>query len=252
MNWSDVAKYEFRLPQLGEQQRIAGLMWAFEETVLAKTSALEAAQKAELSALIELYDEPAWPMRRVDEAGEVQLGLTLSSKVRSGESMRPYLRVANVGDDELFLDDVLEMNFDESAYVKFQLRNNDILLVEGNGNRMHVGRSAVYHEEVVGCCFQNSLLRFRSGDEVLPDFAHGWFRRCHHRGDFARLATGTNIAHLPASLLSAQRMPVPPRAEQVSVVERLAAARELRQTLEQGLEETRTLMSRTLNTVLNG
>lgn len=252
VNWSDVANYEFRLPHLGEQQRIAGLMWTFEEVVQAKTSAMEVAQKAEISALVELYDEPAWPVRRVAEAGDVQLGQGLSSKARSGENNRPYLRVANVGDDELFLDDVREMNFDETGLAKYRLRDGDVLLNEGQSLE-YVGRSAIYRDELSDCCFQNSLLRFRSGGDILPEFAHGWFRRCLHMGQFARVAKRTtSLAHLSAGLLSSQPIPVPPKADQQRVVERLAGARELRQTLEQGLQETRILMSRTLNAVLNG
>ncbi|MGW3421348.1 hypothetical protein [Streptomyces phaeochromogenes] len=252
VNWRTLAGQSFLMPPLDEQRRIADLVWAFENTAQAKSVALETARQAELSALVELYDRPEWPVRKVKEAGEVQLGLKREPKVHSGDHPRPYLRVANVGDDELFLGDVLEMNFDEGAFAKYQLRCGDILLNEGQSLE-YVGRSAMYREEIDNCCFQMTLLRFRSGNDVLPEFAHGWFRRCLHMGHFARVAKRTtSMAHLPAGLLSVQPIPVPSKSEQKRVVERLGAARELRQTLERGLKETRTLMSRTLNTVLSG
>lgn len=252
VNWPDIAKYEFLLPSLSEQRRIADLLWSFERTARAKVTALEAARKAELVALAELYEQPEWPVQRVGEAGEVQLGLMRSPKVHAGADMRPYLRVANVGDDELFLDDVLEMNFAAAAFAKYALRPKDVLLVEGNSSRDQVGRAAMYRGEIENCCFQKTLLRFRAGDDVLPEFALGWFRRCQHFGAFARVSAGTNIAHLPAGLLSAQPIPVPPLSIQQRVVERLEAARELRTTLAEDLTQTRNLMQRTLNVLLQG
>lgn len=252
VNWPDIAKYEFPLPPLSEQRRIADLLWSFERAARAKATAWEAARQAELAALAELYDEPEWPVRRVDEAGEVQLGMKREPKVHEGTDLRPYLRVANVGDDQLSLDDVLEMNFDSDAFVKYALRPKDVLLVEGNSSRNQVGRAAMYRGEIEDCCFQMTLLRFRAGGEVLPEFALGWFRRCQHFGAFARVSAGTNIAHLPAGLLSAQPIPVPPLSIQRRVVERLEAARELRTTLSEDLTQTRNLMQRTLNVLLQG
>ncbi|MFF3943829.1 restriction endonuclease subunit S [Streptomyces sp. NPDC001902] len=252
VNWPDIAKYEFPLPPPAEQRRIADLLWSFEHTARAKATALEAARQAELVALAELYDEPGWPVQRVGEAGEVRLGLMRSPKVHAGADMRPYLRVANVGDDELFLDDVQEMNFDAAAFAKYALRPKDVLLNEGQSLE-YVGRAAMYRGEIEDCCFQKTLLRFRAGDEVLPEFALGWFRRCQRLGAFARVAKRTtSMAHLPAGLLAAQPIPVPPLSIQRRVVERLEAARELRTNLAEDLTQTRNLMQRTLNVLLRG
>lgn len=252
INWRTLAQQEFSLPPLSEQRKIADLIWSFERTARAKATALESARQAELTALAELYDEPEWPMRRVGEAGEVQLGMKREPKVHQGTDLRPYLRVANVGDDELFLDDVLEMNFAPSAFAKYALRPKDVLLNEGQSLE-YVGRAAMYRGEIEDCCFQMTLLRFRAGDEVLPEFALGWFRRCQRLGAFARVAKRTtSMAHLPAGLLSAQPMPVPPLSVQQRVVERLEAARELRTTLAEDLAQTRSLMQRTLNVLLQG
>ncbi|WP_181383336.1 restriction endonuclease subunit S [Streptomyces sp. NWU339] len=252
VNWPDIAKYEFLLPPPPEQRRIAELLWSFERASRAKAAALEAARQAELTALAELYDESEWPVRRVDEVGEVQLGMKREPKVHQGSDLRPYLRVANVGDDELFLDDVLEMNFAPSAFAKYALRPKDVLLNEGQSLE-YVGRAAMYRGEIEDCCFQMTLLRFRASDEVLPEFALGWFRRCQRLGAFARVAKRTtSMAHLPAGLLSAQPIPVPPLSVQQRVVERLEAARGLRTALVEDLTQTRNLMQRTLNVLLQG
>ncbi|MDT0318426.1 restriction endonuclease subunit S [Streptomyces millisiae] len=251
-SWKELAKYEFLLPGLAEQHRIADLLWSFERAARAKVTALEAAREVELAALSELYDEPEWPVRRVADVGEVQLGMKREPNVHEGSHLRPYLRVANVGDDELFLDNVLEMNFTPKVFSKYVLRPKDILLNEGQSLEF-LGRAAMYRGEIENCCFQMTLLRFRAGEEVLPEFALGWFRRCQRLGAFARVAKRTtSIAHLPAGLLSAQPIPVPPLSVQRRVVERLEAARELRTTLAADLTQTRSLMQRTLNLLLQG
>ena len=133
--------------------------------------------------------------------------------------MRPYLRVANVFEDRLDLDDVKQMNFTPGEFVIYELRYGDILLNEGQSPEL-VGRPAIYRGEIPGCCYQKTLLRFRSFAVVLPSFALSVFRAYLHSGRFRRGANiTTNIAHLVAERFSPIEFPLPPAAEQEAIVE---------------------------------
>nr|WTA70833.1 hypothetical protein OHB51_17450 [Micromonospora sp. NBC_00855] len=249
--WSDLARFKFRLPPMAEQRRIADLLWAAEESTARNAEAYEQAREAEISLLAEAYHDPSWPVRKVSEAGDVQLGLKREPKVHTGANLRPYLRVANVGDDEFMLNDVLTMNFKESDFAKYRLLSGDILLNEGQSLEL-VGRSALYRGEIPDCCFQMTLLRFRCGPDVVPEFAHGWFRRCFHLGQFARVAARTtSMAHMTASIFSVLPIPVPTLDVQREVVARVMAARELRRRLAAHLEATRQLRPQLLNFLLS-
>jgi len=133
--------------------------------------------------------------------------------------------VANVFDDELDLSDVATMDFSDTGTEKFRLRCGDILLNEGQSIEL-VGRCAMFRDEIEDCYMQKTLLRFRSGSEILPDFALAWFRRCYLVGEFSALAKRTtSMAHLTAVRFSAMPMPCPPLEVQRDLVARSASVK---------------------------
>lgn len=167
--------------------------------------------------LPELPTEWCWATQ--DQVGEVQLGRQRSPQHHSGKHMRPYLRVANVYEDRISTDDVLQMNFTPKEFVTYELRYGDILLNEGQSMEL-VGRPAMYRDEVPGICFQNTLVRQRVFDGVSPDYALlvtlAQFRTGRYR-QIARITT--SIAHLGAERFAAVEFPLPPFAEQCIIVE---------------------------------
>lgn len=164
----------------------------------------------------------SWAWRTIDEVGMAQLGRQRSPAHHHGPNMRPYLRVANVFEDRIDTTDVLTMNFERGEVEKYELRCGDILLNEGQSPAL-VGRAAIYRGEIPGACFQNTLIRFRAGRDVAPEFALLVFRRYLHSGIFRSVARwSTNIAHLGLRRFRALPFPVPPLEEQGRIA---AAAR---------------------------
>jgi type I restriction enzyme S subunit len=111
------------------------------------------------------------------------------------------------------------MNFTPNEFEIFSLRSGDILLNEGQSPDL-LGRPAIYRGEIEGCCFQNTLLRFRSYEGIDPEFALLVFRHYMHAGRFKREARiTTNIAHLSRTRFAAIEFPVPPIEEQIVIVQ---------------------------------
>ena len=132
--------------------------------------------------------------------------------------MRPYLRVANVFEDRIDIGDVMEMNFTPEEFKIFALRPQDILLNEGQSLEL-VGRPAMYHGEVDGACFTNTLVRFRSSNAVQPDFALKVFLTYLHTGRFRKIASWTtSIAHLGTGRFALLEFPLPSFSEQSYIV----------------------------------
>lgn len=168
----------------------------------------------------------SWVWIKVAQAGSIQLGRQRTPKDHAGPHMRPYLRVANVYEDRISVADVKMMNFTPGEFENFRLRYGDILLNEGQSLEL-VGRPAMYRNEVEDCCFQNTLIRFVSGDAVSSDYALLVFLNYLHSGRFQRIAKiTTNIAHLGAGRLSDVEFPLPPLAEQQEIVRRYRLYRE--------------------------
>ena len=190
---------------------------------------------------------PGWSWTRVQDCGEVKLGRQRSPKDHRGPHMVPYLRVANVQDGFLDLSDVKKMNFSPDEQAVFRLRQNDLLLNEGQSREL-VGRSSLYQGEVPNACFQNTLLRFRPFKGVMSEYALVVFRAYLYSGRFAAAATQTtNIAHLSAGRLAPIEFPLPPVAEQkrivakvdelMSLLDRLKAARDSREATRVALRD---------------
>jgi type I restriction enzyme, S subunit len=177
-----------------------------------------------------------WREVRIRDVGQVQAGRQRSPQFVAG-ILRPYLRVANVFDGYIDTSDVFEMNFTDSEYHIYQLKKGDILLNEGQSLEL-VGRPAMYIGDPPDCCFQNTLIRFRAGKNVDPQFALNLFRFFMYSGKFVSIATQTtSVAHLGVSRFANLTIPLPPLAEQrklaailgtwdaaISTAERLVAA----------------------------
>lgn len=183
---------------------------------------------------------PSWRLMRVKEVGHVQAGRQRSPNFTKG-TLRQYLRVANIYDGSIDTSDVLSMRFTDEEYKTYKLQHGDILLNEGQSREL-VGRCTMYIGTPAECCFQNTLVRFRAGENCLPEYATHLFSYCYLSGVFSSIASQTtSIAHLGVSRFAELKLPFPPLEEQqkISVVldcqtagivcaERLLAAKERR------------------------
>ena len=159
-----------------------------------------------------------WTTARLADIANVRLGRQRSPKHATGDRMRPYLRAANVKWGGLELSDVNEMAFTEAESETYELRPGDLLLGEASGSPSEVGKPGQYKGEIDGCCFQNTLLRVRLPDGLLPDFYEHYFREQALNGKFAAGSRGVGIHHLGAAALADWQVPVAPTPEQERIV----------------------------------
>jgi type I restriction enzyme S subunit len=170
--------------------------------------------------------------------------------------MRPYLRVANVLEDRIDTSDILQMNFSPEEYEVYALQPGDILLNDGQSPEL-VGRPAMYRGEIPGVCYQNHLIRFRSGDAVDPEFALLVFRHYLHSGRFRDVARWTtNIATLSKNRFAALTFLLPSRDEQTAIVaearRRLDASSRQQESVRQALSRLPEMESELLKTAVAG
>lgn len=154
-----------------------------------------------------------WASVRVDRVGAVRLGRQRSPDKHTGEHATKYLRAANIKPAGLDLTDILEMDFTPAERVVFGLQPGDILLTEASGSSSQVGRAALWNGEIAGCCYQNTIIRFRP-HAATPEYALTVFRHYAASGTFGRLARGVGIQHLGASRFAGLAFPLPPLEEQ--------------------------------------
>lgn len=73
----------------------------------------------------------------------------------------PYLRVANVQRDVLRLDEIERFELTMEELERWRLVACDLLIVEGNGSAVEIGRCAVKTGAIDPCVYQNHLIRVR-------------------------------------------------------------------------------------------
>ena len=154
------------LPPLAEQKRIAGILDAADVLRAKRREAL--AQLATLlqSTFLDMFGDPVtnpmgWEVTTVSRIGSIQGGLQVTSKRRSLPIERPYLRVANVFRGFLQLDEIKTIRLTESELLRTSLDYEDILIVEGHGNKAEIGRCARWDGSIDQCVHQNHLIRLR-------------------------------------------------------------------------------------------
>lgn len=166
----------------------------------------------------------SWAVCEIGEAGAAIVGQQKTAQSDRGSGHYPYLRVANVLDDELDLRGLAHMHFTPDARQRYALQAGDVLLCESQSREL-VGRSALYHGELEELYFQNHILRFRPAEEIFPEYALLVFRAYQKSGVFANIAKGaTNLSHIGLKRFQKLPFPVPPRPTQIAIATTARAA----------------------------
>lgn len=222
-NWRDLANYEFDLPPLDEQRRIADLLWVIERHREALRAQADAADSALRMIRASFVDDVKAEAVKAEEAFEFSTGVRRTPDRAAGPHMTRYLRSANVGYGELDLSDVQEMNYEPFEQERFCLLAGDVLVSEGSASAAAVGMPARWSDELAApVCFQMTLLRLRAIPEVcLPEFVFHWCMWAYESGAFRDVAGGTNIKHISARRSSQMPVRLPTLEEQRVRVDRL-------------------------------
>ena len=160
---------------------------------------------------------PGWAIAMIGDVADVQLGRQRSPQYHVGDQMRPYLRAANVTWQGIRLEDVKEMNFDDSDFETYRLEPGDILLNEASGSPNEVGKPAIWCGEIEGCCFQNTLLKLRART-VDMGYLYWYCFFSALTGRFGEAGRGVNIRHLGKRGLLRFPIAVAPPTQQQRIV----------------------------------
>jgi type I restriction enzyme S subunit len=161
-----------------------------------------------------------WQVRKVKEASKLQTGITLGKRY-DGErlTLRPYLRVANVQDGYLDLEEITEIEVPASDVWRHELQRGDVLMTEG-GDFDKLGRGYVWEGQIPGCLHQNHIFAVRPTKGVLESHFLTLVMNSHYgRGYFtATSKQSTNLASTNSTKLRNFPIPFPDPPEQEEIV----------------------------------
>jgi type I restriction enzyme S subunit len=102
-----------------------------------------------------------WEVTRLKFVAAVQTGIAKGKDTAGKQTINvPYLRVANVQDGFLALDDVATIDIEAEQLERYRLCDGDVLMNEG-GDFDKLGRGAIWRGEVADCIHQNHVFAVR-------------------------------------------------------------------------------------------
>ena len=111
-----------------------------------------------------------WQIKRLKHLAQVRSGIAKGKDMDGKQTVElPYMRVANVQDGHLDLDEVSTIEVEASAVERFSLQSGDVLMNEG-GDYDKLGRGALWSGEVSPCLHQNHVFAVRPVEEDLSEW----------------------------------------------------------------------------------
>lgn len=162
-----------------------------------------------------------WEVRPLKWIARVQTGVAKGKDNVDKETIEvPYLRVANVQDGRLDLEDVATIPLPKGDLLRYLLQPGDVLMNEG-GDFDKLGRGHVWRGEIAECVHQNHVFAVRPhavSSDWLNLFTSSGPAQFYFMG---RSKQSTNLASISSSNLMELPVPVPPDHEQAQLLSRL-------------------------------
>ena len=81
INWRDLAKIEFDLPQISEQKEIAEVLWSINDTIESYQELYRSTDMLIRGRFVEMFGDPytnpmGWPVKRFDEVARIDANMT--------------------------------------------------------------------------------------------------------------------------------------------------------------------------------
>lgn len=199
-----------------------------------------------------------WEVKKLKAVSSLQTGIALGKKYDSmALEARPYLRVANVQDGYLELEEMTQIDLPPRDIPRYELRSGDVVVTEG-GDFDKLGRGYVWEGQVPGCLHQNHIFAIRpNGRRLHPQFLSAVMASFYGRAYFtATSIQSTNLASTNSSKIRQFQVPLPKLEEQGSILEFMAAQTEgidlLLRRIELSIERLKELRGTLISAAVTG
>lgn len=259
-NWTQLATYEFALPPLAEQRRIAEVLWGIQDYVWCTEETHSQATRLEealFSSLLRgegILTEPKlvmtvfgntpkeWPLMKVSEIGHVAYGISAAVSGNIDPTFGwPILTGANITLDGTF--DLSKLVYHpEPDKPDFTLQIGDVLLNWRSGSRQHVGKSAIVNFNG-NWTYASFVLRIRTNSLMNNRFL---WRLLNHMRKFELFGKSTSQQvnfKMNASYFREVEVVTPPLHVQEYIVDTLNCVWEAKASLSRRIEQSKRLMT---------
>lgn len=206
---------------VAEQQRLIALLNEKRQAVISHTVAKGLNPDAPMkdSGIEWLGEVPKhWTIKRLRLVAEVQGGIAKGKDVSGCKTVEvPYLRVANVQDGYLDLDEISTIEIVETELERYLLRPGDVLMNEG-GDYDKLGRGAIWRGQIPCCIHQNHVFAVRP-KALSPEWLNEVTGSAYAQFYFmTRSKQSTNLASISSTNIMELPVVLPPEPEQQQIL----------------------------------
>jgi len=206
---------------IAEQETLIELLKEKRQAVIshAVTKGLDPNAPMKDSGVEWLGEIPAhWSITRLKFVAHVQGGVAKGRELNGMDTIEvPFLRVANVQDGYLDLNDVANIEIPPSELPRYSLQYGDVLMNEG-GDFDKLGRGHIWRSEIEPCIHQNHVFAVRPAHidsewlNLLTSAAYGRFYF------MSRSKQSTNLASISSTNIHEFPLLMPPASERKTIV----------------------------------
>jgi type I restriction enzyme S subunit len=209
---------------IAEQQRLIELLQEKRQAVIshAVTKGLNPDAPMKDSGVEWLGEVPEhWRVSPLKHLATIQTGIAKGKDLEDMETIDvPYLRVANVQDGYLSLDEVHLLAVPVASIDRYLLNEGDVLMNEG-GDFDKLGRGCIWSGEIAPCVHQNHVFAVRPYS-VSGEWLNAYTTSKAANSYFiSRSKQSTNLASISSTNLMGLPVPLPPAEEARETLGRL-------------------------------
>ena len=237
--FSDLANYEFELPDIHRQDELVELLWQAYATKESYREMIRATDDMVKSQFIEMFWGGKYTMKKLRGHIEVLRGVSYKpSDVHEdlGDNTSIVLRSNNIDGGQVNFDDLVYV--DSERVSEHQVLNaGDIVMCGSNGSKKLVGKAALLNETPrENTSFGAFCLGIRCKSSIIPEYLATYFQTSLYRDKIEALGSGSNILNIKPDHIYDLEIPIPSLGEQetfVSIVKQADKSKfELRKSIE--------------------
>lgn len=166
INWSDLARYEFPLPLLDEQRRIAEILWAADETIQGFVTVLNNLGDLQDSVRETIFFKSGYKSKPIKELASIRYGLGQPPSLKE-DGVR-MIRATDISKGEINENGIIRVDLDEVPNGRaILLDEGDIIIVRSGA---YTGDSALITREFVDCIAGYDLVIQPNPQKIIPYF----------------------------------------------------------------------------------
>jgi type I restriction enzyme M protein len=251
INFPDIAKFEFALPPLDQQRRIAEILWALDEVVCKWRDTSVATEEHARSTSDGIFEEHQNERHLVapEACDQITVGIVVkpASYYTDAEVGIPALRSVNVFLGRFELSNLGHLTpKGHQKNLKSQLKKGDVVVVR----TARPGDAAVVTDRIAGMNLIDLIL-VRPKPLLLPEYLVEFLNSAFGRRQISRGSAGTAQQHFNVSEFQRLEMPAPSITEQRKAVDELASLKVRLQLCQGHTSRVTTLQTALLEVLLS-